>query len=277
MILFFRVSIISSALLGALLWPGCVSRTLPETRFAESEKLALVVTPPVLTNPNKFSFSTVGDLHLGATTWLEKMLALSAADGDAFAIMLGDLADQGTAEQVNAYHAAILASPLAGKVFSILGNHDIFADGWEFFKAKVGPSHYAFTVGNSRFVALDTADATLGSEQTEWLNQQLGGRPETNIFLLSHYSPIVAGVRSYLRFSDAQEAQALMKLATTRNVSAWLAAHYHSYVQKNIDGVSYLVAGGGGGRRMEPVLENFYVKVSVDGDQLSFERKRLDY
>lgn len=274
----FRLSLSLTAFLSVFLWPGCVSRSLPEQRFIESEALAMTVVPPTLRDPDHFSFSVVGDLHIKAAEakYLENMLAASAADGDAFSVILGDIADTGTAEQVDTYHRVLNASAMAGKVFSVVGNHDIFDDGWAQYKAKTGPNHYAFTVGNSKFVVADTADATLGKAQTAWLARELSHRTATNLFLLTHYPPIVPDLRSYLRFSDTEEAQSLMKLASEAHVTGWFAGHYHSYVQQRIGGVEYLVAGGGGGgRRMTPVLESFYVKVTVSGASVSFDLKKM--
>ncbi len=273
-----RLPISLAAFLCFFFWPSCVSRTLPETRFAESQGLAFALPQVAVADPSKFSFSVVGDLHLtGARAdWLSKMLLASSGDGDSFSILLGDMADKGTAEQVDAYHQAVAGSPLAGKVFYVVGNHDIFDGGWEVYKAKSGPSHYSFAVGNAKFIAFDTADASLGDLQTQWLRAEVDSRTETHLFLLSHYAPLVPGIRSYLRFADSQEAQSLMKMATEKRVTAWLAAHYHSYVLEVIDSVSYLIAGGGGGRRMEPVLQNFYAKVSVDGPGVSFQLKKVE-
>ena len=274
----FRLSISSAAFLSIFLWPGCVSRSLPEQRFAESVGLAMTVVSPTVSDAANFSFSVVGDVHIKGTEskYLENMLALSGADGDAFAVMLGDIADTGTAEQVDTYHRVIAASPLAGKVFSVIGNHDIFDDGWNQYKTKTGPNHYTFTVGNSKFIVADTADATLGKAQTGWLMQELNNRSTTNVFLLTHYPPIVPDWRSYLRFSDTEEAQGLMKASSDHQVTGWFAGHYHSYVQQRIGNVEYLVAGGGGGgRRMTPVLESFYVKVTVAGASVRFDLKKM--
>jgi len=275
-----RLSISLAAILPFFLWPACVSRSLPEARFADSRTLQLqnAGSLPQVADPDVFSFSAVGDLHIKGSpaAWLSRMLAASSADGDAFSILLGDLADTGEAAEVDAYLQAVNGSPLAGKVFYVLGNHDIFSGGWENFKKNHGPSHYSFTVGNSKFIALDTADASLGEKQTQWLTEELGNSTETHRFMLSHYPPIVPGIRSYLRFADTEEAQHLMRTATNSRVSAWLAGHYHSYILDTIDGVQYLVAGGGGGRRMHPVWENFYVKVSVNHDKVSFDLKKLE-
>jgi hypothetical protein len=99
---------------------------------------------------------------------------------------------------------------------------------------------------------------------------------ETHTFVLSHYLPVTPGIRTYLRLSDDLEATTLMKLARNFSVAAWLGGHYHSYALGEVEKVKYLVAGGGGGRRMDPVWENFFVQVRVAGQEISFERKQVE-
>ncbi|MND02414.1 hypothetical protein D3C83_217920 [compost metagenome] len=56
----------------------------------------------------------------------------------------------------------------------------------------------------------------------------------------------------------------------------WLGGHYHSYILESIEGVSYLVAGGAGWKRMEPVKNHLFARVTVDGGGVSYEVKLLD-
>jgi 3',5'-cyclic AMP phosphodiesterase CpdA len=96
----------------------------------------------------------VGDLHIanGNTERLEQILTLAAAEGDEFVILLGDIVDKGDEASFLAVDSAIRNSSFGGKVLPLLGNHDIFSNGWQLFKEQWGASHYAVTVGNSRFL-----------------------------------------------------------------------------------------------------------------------------
>lgn len=254
----------------ALVVLGCVSRTHPDARFSQSQTLSsqvggLSVTPA---DPTKFSFVAVGDLHIrsGDTSRLARILDEATAAGDAFVALLGDIVDQGDASDVEAVWSVVAAKGWDGKVAPVIGNHDVFHGGWDAWVNHNGPSHYVFSVGDSRFVALDTADGTLGEAHLEWFERELSAGPRpAHQFVLSHYLPVVPGVRTYLRFADESEALRVRALAHRFGVSGWLGAHYHSFVEGTVDGVRYVVAGGGGGRRMPPVLSYFYVRVRVDG------------
>jgi hypothetical protein len=258
---------------------SCVSRTTPEGRVGDS--LAMV-TPPtfalVSADPTRFHFSIVGDLHLAAgdAHRLNAIYASAAADGDEFIIFLGDVVDQGTRDQFEEFVATTASAGWTGKVFCVAGNHDIYNDGWDYYKELMGSSTYFFTAGNSKFIALDTGDATLGAPQVTWLREQLAVAHAGPVFLLSHYLPVIPGQPTYLKLASSVESLNLMSLATRSGVTAWLGAHYHSYINQTIDGVTYVVAGGGGGRRMAPYRGYFYVRVGVDGDDVSYELKPLN-
>lgn len=255
----------------------CVSRTVPESRFRESRSLNATFPTPTVADPEHFSFAVVGDLHItgGDASRLAKVLDGAKAEGDAFLVLLGDMADQGERSDVVAYRKAVEDAGFSQKTFYVVGNHDVFGDGWASFRDLNGPSHFTFTAGNAKFVALDTADGSLGAEQTAWLEDELAKPRPTHVFLVSHYLPVVPGQRTYLKLADEVEAMRLMKLALTSRVTGWLGAHYHSYIVDKIEGVDYVVAGGGGGRRMDPVKDFFFVQVTVSGTSVSYTMRKF--
>lgn len=266
-----------SLVLAAVLIPACASKTFLDLRFSESSILANPTVTVVPADPNQFTFALVGDLHLGTdTARLRRILQAAQAEGDQFIVPLGDIVDTGELEQYRAFSQTITDLGWQGKVLPVIGNHEIFDDGWAHFKSEFGPSHYNMTIGNSRFIALDTADGSVGDVQTEWLRAQLASPRMTHTFILTHYLPTVPGIRTYLRLSDDFEAISLMKIALDGRVSAWLGGHYHSYALGEVEGVKYVLAGGGGGRRMEPVLDYFFVQGRVSGSAVSFERRNVD-
>ena len=256
----------------------CVSRTVHQERFRDSMAATPATFTPSIPDPDHFSFAVVGDLHIGNedTTRFRRILTAAAAESDAFVLLLGDLVDTGLDVDVAAYRKALQDLNYDTKVISVLGNHDIFADGWKSFLAANGPATFTVTAGNSKFVVLDTADASLGYEQIQWLNAESGKPKPTHVFWASHYSPIVPDQRTYLKLADEAEALRLINLATDWGVDTWFGAHYHSYVNKTIQGVTYLIAGGGGGRRMEPVAKFFFVQVNVSGKDLTYNLRIVD-
>ena len=261
-----------------LLVAACVSQSVWYERFQQSKALP---HPPIsisLPDSEVFSFAMVGDLHVanGNTERLQTILTQAANEGDQFIILLGDIVDQGDKESFEAVETAIKNGGFEGKVLPLLGNHDIFSNGWDEFKSKWGASHYAITLGNSRFLALDTADGIIGEDQMEWLQNELRTSSSRHDFILTHYMPIVPGQRTYLRLSNQTEAERLMKLASRFEVTGVFGGHYHSYCREEIAGVEYVVAGGGGGRRMEPIKNHFFVQVVINQGNATFNLRLLD-
>lgn len=257
----------------------CVSRTIHEERFHESEAIAAPTNNVALADPSNFTFGIVGDLHIGNadTGRFRRILSAAQTEGDSFMVLLGDLADQGVREDYTAIQDAVAAFGFTGASFPVLGNHDIFEDGWTHYKAVMGPSHYTFTIGNSKFIVLDTGDGTLGDQGMDWFESQLKQpRSTSHLFVASHYLPDVPGVRTVLKISDSYEALKLMKLAREHQVTAWFGAHHHSYVNENVEGVRYVCAGGAGGRRMEPVKKFFFVQVTISGTEVSYAVRDID-
>lgn len=268
-------------LIAALLLPTflvmCTSRTVPGTRFDDSAVLAAPALTSVAANPDQFSFAFFGDSHVGGdSARLERILTAVRADGDDFVILLGDITDDGNRDAITLVKTKLNDFGFGTNYLPVIGNHDVFKDGWENYKELLGPSHYVTDYGNSRFIVLDTADATVDRTQYEWLRGELNKPKPKNTFFLSHYLPVIPGQRTYLKIANEEESLRLMKLAQNHNVKAWLGAHYHSFISETLEGVQYVVAGGAGGRRMEPVSDYFYVRAVVSGENIEYTMKVVE-
>jgi predicted phosphodiesterase len=250
----------------------CVSGSNPEDRFAQSEGLAALTLQTPVAQSDRFSFMAVGDTHLkGDTSRIKRILDSGTSRGSEFFVVLGDIVDRGAWDSYAPLKDLLTTEGWWGKFFSVLGNHDIVEDSWTHYKAMFGPNHYSFDVGNSRFLVLDTADGTIGDRQWEWLEAELDKTRPANTFILSHYMPVVPDVNTYLKLSNSEEAAKMLGLCTRKQVTAVLGGHYHSYTARTLGGTRYIVAGGGGGRTMEPVRSHFYVEVRVNGNSIEEE------
>ena len=258
-----------------LILVGCVARSGQGVRFVESGRM----DPPTLAvngvNSGNFSFAFVGDIHLGGqeTSNLRKILDEAKSFGDSFVVFLGDITDKGERTAMETVKSQVAEFGFSNKAIYVLGNHDVFGDGWTAWKDLFGASHFDVVLGNCHFIVVDTADGIVGESQTDWLEETLKRSNSVHKIVLSHYMPVVPRQRTYLRLSNQVESSALMKLLSRYGADAWLGGHYHSFVQERIGGVNYVVAGGAGGRRMEPIKENFYVRGIVEGNNLSFQMR----
>ncbi len=257
---------------------GCVARSHPRERYYQSVDVGAPAHTVSLVDPQNFSFSLVGDLHIAHAhvDAMERIVDQSIAAGDAFSLFLGDIVDTGEESDFLAYQQLLVNKGWNGKAFPVLGNHDVFYNGWQHYRTHLGPNHYAVEMGNAKFVIFDTADGLVGEDQMRWLEAELAKPRPTHLFLASHYMPLVPGITTYLKLASQEEANQIMKWAKTYRVTAWFGAHYHSYLAEKIEDTWYLVAGGAGGRRMDPIRENFYVQAQIAGEDVSFHLRAFN-
>ncbi|MBI3295396.1 MAG: metallophosphoesterase [Deltaproteobacteria bacterium] len=249
---------------------SCGTNSYLDGRLKTPALFSIPAAVPV-TDKEHFSFAVVGDLHIGRqiTTRLDTILTEAKNEGDDFLVLLGDIIDKGVEADFVAVTNSVKNAGMEGRVFYVVGNHDVFDSGWDHYQRYFGPNRYTFKAGNSQFLVIDTADGTVGTEQFNWIRSQMNGAP-ANTFIASHYLPVVPSQQTYLKLSNTREALRLMKMASDLGVRGWLGGHYHSFLTGRVGNVDYVVAGGGGGRRMPPLTEFFFAQVKVDGTNISY-------
>jgi 3',5'-cyclic AMP phosphodiesterase CpdA len=163
------------------------------------------------------------------------------------------------------------------------GNHDYrTADAGPFRQAFALPENggqmgkelwYSFDWGNVHFVSLDTEQ--VGEAQAEWLEADLAANQLPWTIVMGHRPPYSSGHHG----GNDLVRRHFVPLFEQYGVQLALFGHDHSYERtEEIDGVAYIVTGGGGvGTR--PVGSSSYtefslavshfVYVQVEGDQLT--------
>ena len=135
-------------------------------------------------------------------------------------------------------------------LFHILGNHDVFFNGWADFKKYVGPSVYWFEVlfekGKDLFITLDTATGTLGRKQTEWLKTFLAEKRE-------EYRHCVVFTHTNFFYTDnsqtgsgnmpIEESFSLIDFFGQQKVAVAFQGHDHYREDLTYDNVRYVVLG----------------------------------
>lgn len=160
-------------------------------------------------------------------------------------------------------------------IFHILGNHDLFFNGWVGFKEQVGPSVYWFEVafpgGKDIYISLDTATGTLGNKQNKWFRSFLEENRKnyrhciilthTNFFYTDN-SQVTSGNM------PIEESFALIDFLGKQDVSLVLQGHDHYREDLTYDNVRYTVLGAINDHMANPE----YLKVYVNQDDI-----RLDW
>jgi hypothetical protein len=182
-------------------------------------------------------------------------------------------------------------------VLPALGNHEFIGDPqqdlenwWSAFPQMHNRRWYSAQLGSRVYLlALDSDTSLLpGSNQAQWIEKQIDGLPASIDFVIvTLHHPPVADVQQHIevdhnpRPNEIALRDYLSRAARNSHASFLVSAgHIHNYERSVVDGVTYLVAGGGGAppyfveRTAQDLYKSIlfpnyhYVKLTVEKDRL---------
>ena len=188
-----------------------------------------------------YTVAIFSDIHFGGKNgsrheqnfldWLEK----SKAEGNCpeFCICLGDIADHGKRSEFAAYTdfsrkvEAILGN---GKVYNVLGNHDLYNNGWDDYHELIFPyeSFYTFKTKQFSWYCIDSASGTLGKKQFDKLKRLFSQDSSPKIVLThipAYSNPL--NYMGYFSFQNTYECDMLLTLYGRNNVKMVVDGHIH--------------------------------------------------
>jgi hypothetical protein len=190
-------------------------------------------------------------------------------------------------------------------VFPTLGNHEFHGDPqhaldnwWTAFPAMRNRRWYSVQLGSRVYLMALDSDTSLmpGSDQARWIEKQVAGLPPTVDFVIvTLHHPPVADVQQHIevdhnaRPNEIALRDFLSKAAQTCHASFLVSAgHIHNYERNVVEGVTYLVSGGGGApphfveRTPEDLYRSIlfpnyhYVKLTLQKDRLQAAMYRVE-
>lgn len=226
------------------------------------------------TNPAQFSFSAVGDAHIGSAggDLFQTALTRSKASGDQFTVVLGDNSNTGQEAELITFNAQAQAAGMT--IYPVIGNHDIFFGGWNNYKSIIGKSIYSFNAGNVHFVALDSANGTIGENQLNWLVQDLQNTTKPIKIVMLHYPVYIKEFTSVYKLSSDEEITILKNIFRNYGVQLVLSGHYHGFADSILGGVRYVVTGACN-HILDPGNNSSYVRVNVSGSTVGISLIQL--
>jgi hypothetical protein len=187
-----------------------------------------------------------GDSHVGTTKNLEKML-LTAADANTYAasVIAGDLTT-GKAGDYEKFNDFIERADF-GKTKLILGNHDLYFNGWESYRTYFHSSVYYFIVAtpsaSDLHICLDSGNGTLGVKQLNWLINVLSSMRGNYryCFIYSHTNLFKTDDSQFPTGNmPLEETYQLMNIFATNNVTAVFTGHDHYREELTFNKVRYV-------------------------------------
>jgi predicted phosphodiesterase len=253
-----------------------VSPTVLKLIVKGSGTQRLELTPSAADGDSPLQFAAVGDCQ-GRIDVLSKIIdEVNSSDVD-FLICLGDLVASGSDDEYKAFQEAMAA--LNCPYYTIPGNHDVKGDGIEYYCRNFSPEYYSFDYRGIQFILLDSTSMGMDDEQLAWLQEKLD-EGEQPAYLFLHVPPVDPRGSDHA-FLDADQAQAFIELvsAPASSVEAIFSGHIHMFYQGQINGVDFVVSGGGGASLYASAEQGGYYHFTlcrVAGDGLQLEPVKIE-
>lgn len=255
-----------------------------QSRFEQSLEMGPELKAGGVNADESYLFYVATDPHVDQTHRnLDVFNDTFRNDGDAsFGVILGDCTDvrdnlPNYLESVKYVHER---HGFDHKLFHVLGNHDVYFNGWGDFKDMIGPSVYWFEVvfpgGKDLYVTLDTASGTLGAKQTRWFKEFI----EKN---RSSYRHCVVLTHTNLFYTDnsqtssgnmpLEETYSLIDFLARNDISLVLQGHDHYREDITYRNVRYTIVGAIADKCKSPE----YLRVEVTPDGLNLDWCLISY
>ena len=249
-----------------------------EKRFEQSMDINADLKTGTIHAQENYSFYVAADPHIDQSHKnIDIFNNTFRNDTEAsFAVILGDCID--VKDNLPKYMEALSYHPERHAcdhcIFHILGNHDIFFNGWVDFKEIIGPSVYWFEVifegGKDLYISLDTATGSLGRKQTEWFRSFLSEnrRNYRHCVILTHTNFFYTDIsQSSSGNMPIEESFALIDFLGKNNVSIVLQGHDHYREDLTYNNVRYTVLGAIHDKIEAPE----YLKINVAQNELHLD------
>lgn len=224
-----------------------------------------------------FSFAVIGDNRVGDSIY-KTLIGLALKRNPDFFVNTGDqIVTPGKPGDWD--HFFEISQDIKAPYFLAIGNHSVEDEGDEaVWKEKMdlpgNELYYSWTVGRSLFVVLDThipgREFKIEGAQLEWLKRTLDPERYDHQFVFLH-APLFLnkGARHYGESLDRHPKlrDELEDLFENKRVAMVFSGHEHKYEKRNVDGVWYVISGGGGQRLYGTTFCHF-VLVRVDGSRV---------
>jgi 3',5'-cyclic AMP phosphodiesterase CpdA len=249
--------------------------------LALSAFLAIVIVSSVAVSSGSggFRFAVIGDNKQGYHIYSSLVDEIMRRKPD-LVFNTGDLIpNPGNREQWKKFWE--LSKPINVPYYLVPGNHDIDDRASEqVWKDEVHfpgeETSYSVVYKGNLFIVLNTCDPKgekkIDGEQLAWLKRTLASGSYDHTFVFLHHPLFLwKGAThegdSLDQYPDLRDA--LHRVFKEGGVDIVFAGHEHTYRRMDVDGIRYVITGGGGARLYGGF--NNFVLVEVDGDLVSFK------
>lgn len=230
-------------------------------------------TENVIINSSDYSLLAASDLHVGTTINTEKLLNYYISSDDIALMLVGDIVS-GRREHYELFSE--ITDTITKPLFFMIGNHDLYFDGWKSFYEFFGSSSYYFTVTTSDtsdlYICLDSGGGTLGKSQVAWLKNLLDEQRENYRYcIISSHVNILRTRRTSSTNPLVEEVAFLLDLFAKYDVNLVITGHDHVQDVAKIGNTTILI--------LDAVVDSNpdagFLKVTANPDNLTYEFVRF--
>jgi len=195
-------------------------------------------------------FAVVGDINNGTETFEAIIARLRDEKEVAFLVLLGDCAADPNRQLHGYFIHEFAETGFALPTFIVAGNHDVAPGRFSYaeFEGLYGPANFAFSYHEHLFIGLGGIhDREECRETVSFLEKTLRERRSQakRVFVFMHCAPLASEDIPTDRMTYSREFQDLFEKYRVNYV---LSGHHHRLARTEVNGVAYLVTGGGGAR-----------------------------
>jgi 3',5'-cyclic-AMP phosphodiesterase len=191
-------------------------------------------------SPDDYCFVFMGDSRVSPVVF-RKALILAAKQNPLFILHGGDVSDNGSRPELDAFLATLTETVPNLPVFVVVGNHE---RDQQLFREMIGPLN--FTIDCARLdykvIAVDNAGCGLSKAALNRLGPHLAEKRRTT-FVAMHVPPRTAAWQWHTFTDGAAELAALLEAYRPELL---LFSHVHQFARGEVAGVPALVSGGAG-------------------------------
>ncbi|EKD76112.1 MAG: Ser/Thr protein phosphatase family protein [uncultured bacterium] len=238
-------------------------------------------------NEDPLHVAAFGDSGMANTAQYEVASEITAWQPELM-LHTGDIAYYSGTEQEFIDKVFTVYSNLFSEIpfYASIGNHDFVTElagpYKELFETPTNgddEDYYSFNYDNIHFVSLNSSlDYSVGSTMYTWLENDLATTDKKWVIVFFHYPPYSSGGHG----STVDMQTTIVPLFEEYNVDLVLNGHDHSYERfEKINGVQYIVTGGGGGDLYQMTTElpesafflaqYHFVGLTISPDELKIE------
>jgi 1,2-diacylglycerol 3-alpha-glucosyltransferase len=226
-----------------------------------------------LRDKDTFEFAVVGNIKNSMRLFERRIAPLMKDSGADFMVSVGNAVYDGAEDKYRLLYRGL--KKLDIPYVLTVGNNELEYFGAGKFYRHFGPYFFSFHLKNTYFIFLDSTGYTSWKWQLRWLQQELMSAAKYAyrfVFLDHSLFPLAEfGPDDTKYVLDKRLSQNLQRLFSKYFVTAVFSAGYPTYHKTVVQGVRYIISGGGGGLLLDRKEHYQFVKVRVGPDQVTFE------